>query len=158
LKAEFEEQLADFHGQIGKQTPDAAEKIVKEANWKIREESKSSEACAFLESTPPAQDFLAELITHAEARCLIKTRPGLLAVILSMKSAVTFVAPHPDTRTQREQRNLADLPDDAVLDVEEVSDWLRVRPAWVRAHASGNRRPVLPSFKMGKFRRSSKAT
>lgn len=43
-------------------------------------------------------------------------------------------------------------PDD-ILTVDEVSAWLRVSAAWVRAHANGNRRPVLPSIKMGGHRR-----
>jgi hypothetical protein len=51
------------------------------------------------------------------------------------------------------RRNVADLPKDAILEGEEVADWLRVKPAWVRAHANGNRRPLLPSLKVGKFRR-----
>jgi hypothetical protein len=41
--------------------------------------------------------------------------------------------------------------------VDEVAEWLLVDPAWVRAHANGNRHPVLPSLKMGKFRRFIKA-
>ena len=50
-------------------------------------------------------------------------------------------------------RHIAELPDDAVLDVQEVAVWLLVEPAWVRAHANGNRRPRLPVMKMGKFQR-----
>lgn len=40
-----------------------------------------------------------------------------------------------------------------LLTVEEVAQWLDVKPAWVRAHASGNRSPKLPSVKMGMYRR-----
>jgi excisionase family DNA binding protein len=40
-----------------------------------------------------------------------------------------------------------------LLTVKEVADWLRVPPAWVRAHADGKRRPVLPSIKLGRVRR-----
>ena len=40
-----------------------------------------------------------------------------------------------------------------LLTVEEVAEWLKVEPAWVRAHASGNRLPMLPSLKMGRYRR-----
>lgn len=39
-----------------------------------------------------------------------------------------------------------------ILTVEEVAAWLRVSKAWVRAHANGNRRPLLPSIKMGAHR------
>jgi hypothetical protein len=35
----------------------------------------------------------------------------------------------------------------------QVAKYLGVTPAWVRAHASGNRRPILPSIKVGKERR-----
>lgn len=40
-----------------------------------------------------------------------------------------------------------------LLTVEEVAEWLRVTPAWVRAHANGNRAPKLPSLKLGAHRR-----
>jgi excisionase family DNA binding protein len=40
-----------------------------------------------------------------------------------------------------------------LLTVQEVADWLRVKPAWVRAHANGNRKPKLPSVKLGAYRR-----
>ena len=45
-----------------------------------------------------------------------------------------------------------------LLGVSEVARWLRVSPAWVRSHAGGHRRPILPSVKMGgalRFRRES---
>jgi hypothetical protein len=42
-----------------------------------------------------------------------------------------------------------------LLTPEEVATWLRVSPAWVRAHANGNRQPKLPSLKVGAFRRFS---
>lgn len=41
--------------------------------------------------------------------------------------------------------------EDEILTVEEVATWLRVSPAWVRAHANRNRRPYLPAFKAGKY-------
>ncbi len=41
--------------------------------------------------------------------------------------------------------------EDDILTVEEVAAWLRVTPAWVRAHANGKRRPQLPGFKAGKY-------
>jgi excisionase family DNA binding protein len=42
---------------------------------------------------------------------------------------------------------------DRLLTVEEVAEWLKVEPAWVRAHANGNRQPRLPSMKMGRYHR-----
>ena len=39
------------------------------------------------------------------------------------------------------------------LTVEEVAEIIKVSPAWVRAHANGNRNPVMPSIKLGKYRR-----
>ena len=38
-----------------------------------------------------------------------------------------------------------------LLTVQEVAAFLRQKLSWVRAHASGARRPVLPSVKLGKF-------
>jgi predicted DNA-binding transcriptional regulator AlpA len=43
-----------------------------------------------------------------------------------------------------------------LLTMIEVASFLRVSAAWVRDHASGRRRPVLPSVKLGRsvrFRR-----
>ena len=37
-----------------------------------------------------------------------------------------------------------------LLTPREVSEWLGVSEAWVRDHANGRRRPVLPSVKLGK--------
>ncbi|MBZ5611452.1 MAG: helix-turn-helix domain-containing protein [Acidobacteriia bacterium] len=37
-----------------------------------------------------------------------------------------------------------------LLTPKEVADWLAVSPAWVLDHASGRRRPYLPSVKLGK--------
>jgi excisionase family DNA binding protein len=37
-----------------------------------------------------------------------------------------------------------------LLTPKEVADWLRVSVAWVLDHASGRRRPELPSSKLGK--------
>ncbi len=48
--------------------------------------------------------------------------------------------------------------DDDVLTADDVARWLKVTPAWVRAHASKRRAPHLPGFKMGKehrFRRGA---
>jgi hypothetical protein len=44
-------------------------------------------------------------------------------------------------------------PTEDLLTPEEVATWLRVKPAWVRAHANGNRKPKLPSLKVGAFLR-----
>jgi hypothetical protein len=65
------------------------------------------------------------------------------------KPAIRNIA-HPDaTHSDGKplyRRNVADLPEDAILEGEEVADWLRVKPAWVRAHAIGNRGRWLPSI------------
>lgn len=50
------------------------------------------------------------------------------------------------------------IPDDParLLSVEEVAALLGMSTAWVRQHASGLRRPIIPSVKLGKsvrFRR-----
>jgi hypothetical protein len=45
-----------------------------------------------------------------------------------------------------------------ILTAEEVAIWLRVTPAWVRAHANKNRRPFLPGFKAGKYIRFERET
>lgn len=48
--------------------------------------------------------------------------------------------------------------DDEVLTSDEVAAWLKQTEPWVRAHASGRRRPKLPGMKQGKgwrFRRSA---
>jgi predicted DNA-binding transcriptional regulator AlpA len=37
-----------------------------------------------------------------------------------------------------------------LLTVAEVSEWLAVSPSWVRDHATGRRRPILPCIKLGK--------
>ena len=37
-----------------------------------------------------------------------------------------------------------------LLTVPEVARWLAVSPSWVRDHATGRRRPVLPCVKLGK--------
>lgn len=45
-----------------------------------------------------------------------------------------------------------------LLTVAEVAEWLCCSAGWVRAHASGARRPKLPSVKMGgavRFRREA---
>jgi excisionase family DNA binding protein len=40
-----------------------------------------------------------------------------------------------------------------LLTVPQIAEWLCVSPGWVRDHASGRRRPVLPSLKLGKLLR-----
>jgi predicted DNA-binding transcriptional regulator AlpA len=42
------------------------------------------------------------------------------------------------------------IPATKLLTVLEVARWLAVSPSWVRDHATGRRRPVLPSIKLGK--------
>jgi len=37
-----------------------------------------------------------------------------------------------------------------LLSTKEVAEWLQVSQAWVTSHANGNRRPHLPSVKLGK--------
>jgi hypothetical protein len=37
-----------------------------------------------------------------------------------------------------------------LLTVSELARWLSVSPSWVRDHATGRRRPVLPCVKLGK--------
>jgi excisionase family DNA binding protein len=37
-----------------------------------------------------------------------------------------------------------------LLTVPEVARWLAVSPSWVRDHATGRRRPALPSVRLGK--------
>jgi excisionase family DNA binding protein len=43
--------------------------------------------------------------------------------------------------------------DEKLLTVADVAAWLQVSAKWVRAHAAGERRPVLKSLKIGKERR-----
>ncbi len=45
---------------------------------------------------------------------------------------------------------------DRLLRVSEVAEWLCVSPGWVRDHANGRRRPILPSVKMGKGRKAAR--
>ena len=40
-----------------------------------------------------------------------------------------------------------------LLNVQEAAELLGVPVGWVRDHASGKRAPVIPSFKVGKYRR-----
>jgi predicted DNA-binding transcriptional regulator AlpA len=45
-----------------------------------------------------------------------------------------------------------------LLSVADVADWLQISKPWVTSHSNGNRRPALPSVKMGKsvrFRREA---
>jgi hypothetical protein len=37
-----------------------------------------------------------------------------------------------------------------LLTVEQVAAWFHVSPGWIRDHASGRKRPVLPCRKLGK--------
>jgi excisionase family DNA binding protein len=37
-----------------------------------------------------------------------------------------------------------------LLTAGEVAEWLHVSRGWIHDHASGRRRPVLPSIKLGK--------
>jgi predicted DNA-binding transcriptional regulator AlpA len=37
-----------------------------------------------------------------------------------------------------------------LLDAQNVAEWLGVSRAWVLSHANGNRKPLLPSVKLGK--------
>ena len=43
-----------------------------------------------------------------------------------------------------------------LLTVAEVANWLAVSQSWVRDHATGRRRPVLPCIKLGKSLRFDK--
>jgi predicted DNA-binding transcriptional regulator AlpA len=40
-----------------------------------------------------------------------------------------------------------------LLTADDVARWLGVKPSWVRAHANGARRPMIPSIKVGNFLR-----
>ena len=42
------------------------------------------------------------------------------------------------------------MTENKLLTVSEVARWLSVSPSWVRDHATGRRRPVLPCIKLGK--------
>ena len=44
-----------------------------------------------------------------------------------------------------------------LLNVSDVADWLHVSEGWIRDHATGRRRPVLPSIKLGKAIRFDEA-
>ncbi len=37
-----------------------------------------------------------------------------------------------------------------LMTVREVSEWLQISEVWVRHHATGRRRPYLPTIRMGK--------
>jgi excisionase family DNA binding protein len=41
-------------------------------------------------------------------------------------------------------------PPEKLLTVKEVANWLQISTGWVRAHANKERRPYLPSIKLGK--------
>lgn len=43
-----------------------------------------------------------------------------------------------------------------LLTVEQVAAWFHVSPGWIRDHASGRKRPVLPCRKLGKCLRFDK--
>jgi hypothetical protein len=57
-------------------------------------------------------------------------------------------ARHRDFRYLHE---IQELNDESSLTALEVAHWLRVTEGWVREHASGRRRPYLPSEKFGKY-------
>lgn len=56
------------------------------------------------------------------------------------------------------QRNIHELPDDAVLTPAEAAAFLNVSEAWIRAHANKKRRPNVPGWKAGKYWRFRKGT
>lgn len=45
---------------------------------------------------------------------------------------------------------VAPVPDDVLLTVEDVAKMLGMSTAWVRHHATGFRRPVLPCYRFGR--------
>lgn len=47
------------------------------------------------------------------------------------------------------------MSQDKLLTVEQVAEWFGVSTGWVRDHASGRARPVLPCRKLGKCVRFS---
>jgi predicted DNA-binding transcriptional regulator AlpA len=47
-------------------------------------------------------------------------------------------------------RRLFETSATRLLTVQEVADMLQLSCGWVRDHAAGRRRPVLPSVKLGK--------
>jgi excisionase family DNA binding protein len=44
-----------------------------------------------------------------------------------------------------------------LLTVREVAEWLCISETWVREHATGRRRPSLPSIRLGKSLRFDEA-
>lgn len=40
-----------------------------------------------------------------------------------------------------------------LLTVAEVAQWLNVSPGWIRDHATGRRRPVMPCVRIGRVLR-----
>ncbi len=44
-----------------------------------------------------------------------------------------------------------------LLTVREVAEWLTISETWVRHHATGRRRPVMPSIRLGKSLRFDEA-
>jgi len=66
------------------------------------------------------------------------------------KALILSLAPswrQPTTRLKAETMNFGEK----MLTAEETADRLGVSRAWVLAHANGNRRPKLPSAKLGKL-------
>jgi len=58
---------------------------------------------------------------------------------------------HSDQHDKNEQKK------ERLLTAGEVAEWLRVQHSWIHAHATGRRRPHLPSIKLGgslRFRES----
>jgi Helix-turn-helix domain len=54
--------------------------------------------------------------------------------------------------TNPADRHKHDNPE-SLMTVNETAEMLTVTPHWVRAHANGHRKPVLPSVKLGSLRR-----
>ena len=51
------------------------------------------------------------------------------------------------------------MPDDAMLMPEDLTVWFGLRKSWILQHSGdGAARPVIPSVKLGKYRRYRKGT
>ena len=49
------------------------------------------------------------------------------------------------------ETNFNQRHEEDTLTVNEVAEWLRVTPSWVREHAGGRRRPKIPCERFGKY-------
>ncbi|MGD0669409.1 MAG: helix-turn-helix domain-containing protein [Bryobacteraceae bacterium] len=58
-------------------------------------------------------------------------------------------------QSKREEMKMCPSDGEKLLTAEEAAERLAVSRAWVLAHANGNRRPTLPSVKLGKLVRFS---